>query len=123
MIQNNTFVNGAALHGGCWNNPVVIFRNNIMTGSSCNFGGSNDTYANNVFYSGTACGSNAKSLHAGLRRLDHEPHQPGDFHLASTDTCAKGAADQTAGNYPATDIDGQARPQGTAVDAGADEVK
>jgi hypothetical protein len=60
LIQNNTFVNGAALRGGCWNNPTVIVRNNIMNGSSCNFGGSGDTYTNNVFSSGSACGRNVK---------------------------------------------------------------
>ncbi len=93
-----------------------------MTGSSCNFGGSNDTYTNNVFYSGTSCGSNAKSCTPAYLASTTNLTQPGDFHLASTDTCAKGAADQTSGNYPATDVDGQARPQGTAVDAGADEI-
>jgi hypothetical protein len=45
----------------------------------------------------------------------------GNYHLSPTDTCARGAASQTAGAYPSTDMDGQARPQG-AVDAGADEV-
>ena len=34
LIENNTFVNGADVHGGCWNNPTVIFRNNIMSGVS-----------------------------------------------------------------------------------------
>jgi chitodextrinase len=122
LIQNNTFVNGGALHGGCWNNPVVTFRNNIMTGSSCGFGGSNDTYSFNVFYSGGTCGSNAKSCTPAYVGATTDLTQPGDFHLAPTDTCAKGAADQTAGNYTATDFDGQPRPQGTAVDAGADEI-
>jgi hypothetical protein len=32
------------------------------------------------------------------------------------------APPKTAGSYPSTDIDGQARPQGTTVDAGADET-
>ncbi len=43
-----------------------------------------------------------------------------DYHLASTDTCAKNAGDPA--NAPSTDIDGNARPAGSAPDAGADEV-
>jgi hypothetical protein len=42
-----------------------------------------------------------------------------DFHLQSSDTCARGAGDPT--RYPSTDLDGQARPQG-APDAGPDEI-
>jgi chitodextrinase len=121
LIQNNTFVNGAALHGGCWNNPSVIFRNNIMSGSTCNFGGSGDVYTNNVFYSGSSCGSGAKACTPAYVGNTSSVTSPGDFHLAATDTCAKGAASQTAGTYPATDTDGQARPQGP-VDAGVDEI-
>ena len=36
-----------------------------------------------------------------------------------TDTCARGAGDPT--RYPATDMDGQSRPQGS-IDAGPDEI-
>jgi hypothetical protein len=43
------------------------------------------------------------------------------YHLSSSDTCAKGRGNPSS--YPATDIDGEARPQGGSVpDAGADEV-
>jgi hypothetical protein len=122
LIQNNTFVNDASIHGGCWNNPTVIFRNNIMSGGSCNFGGSGDTYTNNVFYSGRGCGSNAKSCRPSFVASTNSNTTPGNFHLAASDTCAKGAASQAAGTYPAVDMDGQARPQGP-VDAGADETR
>jgi hypothetical protein len=42
-------------------------------------------------------------------------------HVLTSDTCVRGAGDPS--RYPATDIDGQSRPQGaTAPDAGPDEV-
>jgi hypothetical protein len=44
---------------------------------------------------------------------------PPNFHLLVGDLCARGAGDPT--RYPATDMDGQSRPQGT-VDAGPDEL-
>jgi len=121
LIENNTFVNDAAVHGGCWNNPTVIFRNNIMTSSSCNFGGSGDSYTNNIFTNGSSCGSNSKTCTPSYLANTTSRTSPGNFHLAPTDTCAKGAANQTSGNYPTTDIDAQPRPQGP-TDAGADEI-
>jgi hypothetical protein len=42
------------------------------------------------------------------------------YHLSSSDTCAKNRGNPST--YPSDDIDGQARPQGGAPDAGADEV-
>ena len=92
--------------------------------AACNFGGTDDSYTNNVFYSGSgSCGANAKRCTPRFVSPTSSRTQAGNFHLAPEDTCAKGAADQTAGTYPATDIDGQARPQGSAVDAGVDEIK
>ena len=42
-----------------------------------------------------------------------------DLHLKMS-AAARGRGDRTS--YPATDIDGQKRPLGNRVDAGADEV-
>ena len=39
--------------------------------------------------------------------------------FSATDTCAKDRGDPA--HYPATDMDGQARPIGAAPDVGADE--
>ncbi len=61
LIENNTFVNGAGVKGGCWNNPTVIFRSNIMSSATCGFGGSGDSYTNNVFMGGRGCGSNPRN--------------------------------------------------------------
>jgi hypothetical protein len=122
LIENDTFVNGAAVHGGCWNGASVTFRNNIMTGGSCGFAGGGASYSFNVFYSGLPCGASPRVCAPLYLGSVTSLVSPGNFHLAPTDTCAKGAASQVAGQYPATDIDGQARPQGSAVDAGADEI-
>jgi hypothetical protein len=96
-------------------------RNNIMTGSSCNFGGSGDTYTNNVFYDSRSCGSSARRCRPAFVQSTSSVTSPGNFHLAPSDTCAKGAASQIPGTFPGVDIDGQPRPAG-AVDAGADEI-
>jgi hypothetical protein len=122
LIENNDFVNQAAVHGGCWNGASVIFRNNIMDTGSCGFGGGGASYSYNVFYGGGTCGTHAKSCTPLYVGATSSLTSPGDFDLAATDTCAKGAADQTVGNYPTTDMHGNPRPLGSAVDAGADEI-
>jgi hypothetical protein len=76
--------------------------------------GDDATFADNVFRSGSSVvGSNGRQCTPAYVNATAF-----DFHLASTDTCAK---DKGSSDYPATDMDGQPRPLGTAVDIGADE--
>jgi len=99
--------------------PIVIVRNNIMNGSSCNFGGSGDTYPT-TSSPVEAPGEEREDVPGELRRPDSSVTSAGDF-TCGADTCAKGAADQTPGSYPAVDIDGKRRPQGERS-CGADEL-
>lgn len=72
------------------------------------------TIDHNVWYSGPKIGPNDKVAPSGFRNPAAL-----DFHLTA------GAAAIDAGdpaNFPARDIDGDARPAGAAPDAGADEV-
>jgi hypothetical protein len=82
---------------------------------------SGDTCTDNVFISSDSCGSNARRCTPRFVGATSSRTQAGNFHFAPEDTSANGAADQRA--HPATDIDGQARPQGSTVDAGVDEIK
>jgi hypothetical protein len=68
----------------------------------------------NVWYAGSKVGTHDKVAASGFRNA-----AAADFHLNA------GAAAIDAGsptNFPATDIDGDARPAGAAPDAGADET-
>ena len=68
------------------------------------------------------CGTNAKFCVprlASTGNLFTNVDQQADYHLASNDTCALGAGKASA--YPAQDFDATSRPQGGAVDDGADE--
>ena len=49
-------------------------------------------------------------------------HTNGNFDPNPSDTCARNTIPPTPGTFPPTDIHGTSRPQGTNVDAGADEV-
>ena len=55
--------------------------------------------------------------------VDANPNQLGDYHINSGSPARNaGAASKSGINAPATDYDGSARPQESAVDIGADEV-
>ncbi|MDX6477373.1 MAG: hypothetical protein QOH95_2884, partial [Gaiellaceae bacterium] len=149
-LQNNFF--GTVLHpgnslvlgqGACTN---LIFRYNTIggpqpNGSSCTGGTTVTSYGNlflqdfsasplgvtqtySVFTTGTTAtvsATNRKCLVSVVA-----PNRTGlagpDYHLTAGDTCARAAGNPL--DFPATDIDGQARPSagGTAPDAGADEI-
>ena len=80
------------------------------------------SYSGNVFAPGSDnCGTGAKFCVPRLANgsLYTNVDRQADYHLAANDTCAKGAG--SASGLPAQDIDEEARPQGGAPDAGADE--
>jgi hypothetical protein len=91
----------------------------------------NVTYSHNVFSAATTvtlANLNSGGNHGNVKCNASlvAPNASGatgpDYHLNAGDACAKGAGDPT--NYPATDIDGDPRPDGGAVpDAGADEIR
>ena len=97
--------------GGC-SEPIAAYGN-IMKNGACTSG---VTYSDNVFMPGSAlCGANARQCAPAFTSS-----ASADFHLLATDSCARDAVHPAA--YPATDVDGQARPSGAAPDAGADET-
>ena len=120
VIRYNT-TNGSIATGcvsgssGCWN-----VYGNIVGWANC---GPMSTWTYNVIGNGS-CGATNKSgtpsfVGPALQGSFGSSTVP-NFHLSTTDTLAKNAGDPA--NYPATDYDGNSRPQGTAPDAGADEV-
>jgi chitodextrinase len=93
--------------------PNIQYYGNIAPGlDGCGRSGVVADY--NVWYAGSKCGTHDKVAASGFANPAAY-----DFHLVP------GAAAIDSGNpgsYPATDIDGDSRPGGTAPDAGADET-
>lgn len=113
LIRNNSANKG--MTAGTDNSVanVRFVANNVPSIPGCTRPGVTTGY--NVFHDSSAerCGPHDKIVPSGFLN-------PGafDFHLRAN-AAARDAGDPT--NFPATDIDGQPRPQGAAPDAGADE--
>jgi hypothetical protein len=92
---------------------VRFVGNNVPDINGCRRSGITSAY--NVLHGAgsSTCGPNDKLVPSGFLNAGAL-----DFHLRA-DAAARDAGDPS--NYPATDIDGQPRPQGNAPDAGADE--
>jgi hypothetical protein len=140
LVENNFFE--PAVDGGFYSLSItdginVTVRNNSSS-QEFRFGASTTIFSNwlvvgNVApYSGAACqsvftysrnvweGGRCGSTDLNVDDLGFVNPGAGDYHLKSTSP-AIDAGDPSS--YPATDIDGQARPLGAAPDAGADEAR
>lgn len=86
-----------------------------MDGNVISVGEGNDAvFRSNVFRPGSAVvGSGVQCAPT------YRDEAARDYHLAATDTCARGRGDGSS--HPPSDADGEPRPQGL-VDAGADEI-
>lgn len=102
---------------------TVSMIGNIMATGSCQTGG---TFDHNVFDPSwsASCGTNARKATPQFVGPTPSPSVGNgivpNYALKSTDTIAKDFGSPTS--FPATDIVGTARPQGSAPDAGAFEV-
>ena len=119
-VYNNTVVN-ASQHGiaNTSNNSTgtYVYKNNLSYSNAVDLP-SGYTNNNNISKDGTASGTNSKAN----QTVVFVNATGGDFHLAPTDTAAKGAGANLSAdsNYAfASDIDGQTR---TRWDIGADEA-
>jgi len=111
VVRYNTFAGGAGVQS-C-STGSVSWTGNVVVGGCSLMHGSLD---HNTFAGTGTCGTASKSC---IPQFASTTHALGDWHLAATDTCARGAGNPA--NYPATDYEGDPRPQG-AVDCGADEL-
>jgi hypothetical protein len=103
---------------------MALYGNAFLGASSpvqCTGGGL--TFTNNTFTNGSGTCNGAKVCTPKMQATGANwtnTDMNADFHIASSDTCAKGYGTGTPA-LPSTDVDGESRPQNTA-DAGADEI-
>ena len=119
VVQNNTFYTAETGDINCVGGFVAgTWRNNVMAGGPGIVSSSKLVFDYNVWSSG-AVGSHAKTCTPAF--VDPS-HANGNVDLSSSDVCAKDSVATITGTYPTTDMHGAARPQGSSVDAGADEA-
>jgi hypothetical protein len=119
IFRYNTFEGTYSSDG-----PMALYGNAFLGASSpvqCTGGGL--TFTNNTFTNGSGTCNGAKVCTPKMQATGANwtnTDMNADFHIASSDTCAKGYGTGTPA-LPSTDVDGESRPQNTA-DAGADEI-
>ena len=120
LVQNNTFWGNVDADSNCKNS---VFRNNVVIGNQpcANWGGGEVwTWGYNVFANpGASCAGTANAKQCTPSFVDAS-HANGNGDIVANDPCVKSAADP--GKYPAKDIHGISRPQGSGPDSGANEV-
>jgi chitodextrinase len=125
-VRNNSSLGTLLIDNGTQGATIknAEMANNLseMAGYQCIGSGQGVTYSHNVWYSGSsttkACGSTDKALSGGSSAAGYVNVSSFDLHLTNSSP-AVNAGDPN--DTPATDIDGQHRPMGSAPDAGADE--
>jgi hypothetical protein len=120
LFQNNTVRGTVTFSGGTIPAQATVRDNIFLTGVGCDPAG---TYTYNLFpTNGSTCGTNAKRgtpMLSNGRALSSVVDA--DYHLSPLDSVAVDAGSPSS--FSATDIDGQLRSLGGAVDLGADEVR
>jgi chitodextrinase len=118
IVQNNTFYSGAVADINCVQGKKAgTFRNNVMASGAGGVCSWNLAFDYNTFSSG-GCGAHYRTCKPAF--VD-EGHSNGNVNLAASDTCARDYVPSSTGAYPPTDMHGNGRPAGGAVDAGANE--
>ena len=116
-VSNCTVIGTTGIGMGCVNSPLLA-QNNLFQGFTDGYYGTTYTAGstnNCSSVSGDAPGSNAVTGTATFVDAAN-----GDWHLAATDTVAKGAGANLYSSFT-TDIDGQTRPASGAWCIGCDE--
>jgi hypothetical protein len=125
VLVNNTVVDndrGSFKEGVVLGNGSHTVYNNIIAGHSVGVslsGGSVDLDYNDYFDNGTATDGVTWGAHHRTDDPQFKDRAAGDYHLALSSPVADRGA---TGRSPDHDIDGDARPRGTAADIGADET-
>jgi hypothetical protein len=114
VVRNNSFLQGIFIDGPTTN---VTVDSNIFS-EQATYGCSGDVYRNNIYETlqgtGGPCGATDR-----VTAVQYVNRAALDLHLRAG---SPGIDQGNPASFPATDIDGQARPRGAAPDVGADET-